>query len=73
MLLFSFIAFLKPSVEVKTTSLKRRKPVIFWHALFFAYKGKLIAAGLMKIVHDLLQFSGPIILKYRYNLQCKNL
>jgi len=51
---------------VKQTKTKTRKPVTFWRALFYAYKGKLIAGGLMKLVHDLLQFSGPMILKYKY-------
>ncbi len=61
---FLFLCFKKPSVEVKRTTTKTRKPVIFWHALFYAYKGKFIAGGLMKLVHDLFQFSGPMILKY---------
>jgi len=58
------LCFKKPSVEVKKTSAKIRKPTIFWRALFIAYKGKLIVSGLMKVVHDLLQFCGPLILKY---------
>ncbi|CAF3640789.1 unnamed protein product [Rotaria sordida] len=52
-----------PSIEIKGTPAKTRKPTIFWRALFAAYKGKLIAGGLLKLVHDLLQFSGPMILK----------
>lgn len=52
-------------MEVKKKPSKTRKPIVFWRALFYAYKGKLIASGLMKVVHDLLQFGGPIILKYR--------
>ena len=51
-------------VEVKQPGTNGRKPMIFWHALFRTYKGKLIAGGLMKLVHDVLQFSGPLILKY---------
>ncbi|CAF3803663.1 unnamed protein product [Adineta steineri] len=52
-----------PSVEIKTTATKQRKLIVFWRALFSAYKGKFIAGGLMKVVHDILQFSGPMILK----------
>ncbi len=58
--------FKKPLVEVKKPSGKTPKPIVFWRALFRAYKGKLISSGLMKVVHDLLQFSGPLILKYIY-------
>lgn len=53
----------QPSVEVKQKPTKPQKPVMFWHALFYAYIGKLTAGGLMKLVHDILQFSGPMILK----------
>jgi len=60
----SHLYFKKPLVEVKKTSTEGRKPIIFWRALFHAYKGKLIAGGLMKLVHDIFQFSGPMILKY---------
>jgi hypothetical protein len=54
-------------VEVKQPTKKTRKPIIFWHALFHAYKGKMLAGGLMKLVHDCLQFTGPMILKYKYS------
>ncbi|CAF3925067.1 unnamed protein product [Rotaria sp. Silwood2] len=52
-----------PSVEIKAIPTSNRKPIVFWRALFLAYKGKLIASGLMKVIHDILQFSGPMILK----------
>ncbi|CAF0998002.1 unnamed protein product [Rotaria magnacalcarata] len=52
-----------PSVEIKNPPARTRAPIIFWRALFRAYKGKLIAGGLMKVIHDVLQFSGPMILK----------
>ncbi|CAF4606534.1 unnamed protein product [Rotaria socialis] len=52
-----------PSVEIKNKPAGIRTPIVFWRALFRAYKGKLIAGGLMKVVHDVLQFSGPMILK----------
>ncbi|CAF0750239.1 unnamed protein product [Rotaria sp. Silwood1] len=52
-----------PSVDIKAMPITNRRPIIFWRALFLAYKGKLIAGGLMKVIHDLLQFSGPMILK----------
>jgi hypothetical protein len=52
-------------VEVKEPKKKTRKPIIFWRALFYAYKGKTFAGGLMKLVHDCLQFTGPMLLKYK--------
>lgn len=38
--------------------------MIFWHALFRAHGGKFLAAALLKVAHDILQFMGPMILKY---------
>lgn len=55
--------FAKPLVEVKTTRGKERRKIIFWRALFRAYSGKMTVGGLLKIIHDILQFSGPMILK----------
>ena len=53
-------------MKVKQKPTKPKKPVMFWRALFYAYIGKLTAGGLMKLVHDILQFSGPMILKSEY-------
>lgn len=41
----------------------RRPHPIFWHALFRTYADKLVVGGLIKLAHDLCQFSGPLILK----------
>jgi hypothetical protein len=50
-------------VDVRKPPLRRQKTPIFWHALFHTYRDKLIAGGLIKLLHDLLQASGPLILK----------
>ncbi|CAF1143852.1 unnamed protein product [Adineta ricciae] len=43
--------------------LKHEKKLVFWHALFIAFIEKIIAGGLTKFVHDLLQLAGPLVLK----------
>jgi len=50
-------------VDIKKPPFKRQKIPVFWHALFRTYSDKLIVGGLMKLLHDLLQSSGPLILK----------
>ncbi|CAF0918354.1 unnamed protein product [Adineta ricciae] len=52
-----------PLVDIKSKSTSAPRKIIFWRALFRAYKGKLIIGGLLKVVHDILQFSGPMLLK----------
>ncbi|UJR25517.1 hypothetical protein I4U23_006863 [Adineta vaga] len=49
--------------DIKIEPSRERKKIIFWRALFRAYKGKMIVGGLLKVIHDILQFSGPMILK----------
>lgn len=44
-------------------SQRERKQPIFWHALFRTYGDKLLVGGMIKLTHDLCQFSGPLILK----------
>ncbi|UJR17989.1 hypothetical protein I4U23_004890 [Adineta vaga] len=46
--------------------INRKKP-IFWHALFSAFMDKIVAGGLIKFVHDLLQLTGPLVLKLFLN------
>ncbi|CAF1344492.1 unnamed protein product [Adineta ricciae] len=43
--------------------LTHRQKFVFWHALFRAFIHKIMAAGLIKFVHDLLQLAGPLVLK----------
>ncbi|CAF3222819.1 unnamed protein product, partial [Rotaria sp. Silwood2] len=56
-----------PIVDMKNSSSKYKKTSSFWYALFCTYKDKLFIGGFIKIVHDLLQFSGPMILKLLLN------
>ncbi|CAF2155180.1 unnamed protein product [Rotaria magnacalcarata] len=59
--------YLKPTVDVNESSSKNRKTSMFWYALFCAYKEKIFIGALIKLVHDILQFSGPMILKLLLN------
>ncbi|CAF0999654.1 unnamed protein product [Rotaria sordida] len=56
-----------PIVDVKNSSSKYKKTPIFWYALFYTYKDKLFIGGFIKLIHDLIQFSGPMILKLLLN------
>ena len=55
--------YLKPVVNVKQPSSKCQKTPVFWHALFRTYRHKLLAGALIKLLNDLFQLSGPMILK----------
>ncbi len=50
-------------VDVKKASLKTESRPVLWHALFRTYSDRLVAGGLFKLIHDLFQLSGPLILK----------
>ena len=50
-------------IDVKNPSLNQQKNIVFWHAVFGAFIDKIIAAGLIKFIHDLFQLSGPLVLK----------
>ncbi|CAF3642109.1 unnamed protein product [Adineta steineri] len=56
-----------PVVDVKNPSIKRQKKVIYWHALFHAYRDRLIVGGLLKLFSDITAFSAPMILKLLLN------
>ncbi|CAF4399485.1 unnamed protein product, partial [Adineta steineri] len=47
--------------------MKRQKKVIYWHALFHAYRDRLIVGGLLKLFSDITAFSAPMILKLLLN------
>ena len=57
------IFLLQPVVNIKKSPSKTKKTSVFWHALFRTYADKLIAGGLLRFMHDLCQFSGPLVLK----------
>ncbi|CAF3495114.1 unnamed protein product, partial [Rotaria sp. Silwood1] len=56
-----------PMVDVKKSSSKSKETSIFWYALFCTYKDKLFIGGFLKFLHDIIQFSGPMILKLLLN------
>jgi len=62
--LFLYLStYLKPIIDVKKPSPKHQKKTVFWHALVGAFIDKIIASALIKFVHDLLQLTGPLVLK----------
>jgi hypothetical protein len=58
-----FSTYLKPMINIEKPLSKHQKKTVFWHTLFGAFIDKIIASGLIKFVHDLLQLSGPLVLK----------
>lgn len=50
-------------VDVKKAPLTHQQRPIFWHALFRTYRDRFIASGIIKLIHDLVQLSGPMIFK----------
>lgn len=50
-------------LKQENSSPRSQKQPIFWHALFRTYADKLFVGGLIKLTHDLCQFSGPMVLK----------
>jgi hypothetical protein len=59
----NFSIYLKPIVDVKKASLTHQKRPVFWHTLFRTYSDKFIAGGIIKLIHDLVQLSSPMLLK----------
>ncbi|UJR38757.1 hypothetical protein I4U23_031422 [Adineta vaga] len=56
-----------PLVVVNKTPIRSHKKIVFWHALFHAFKDKLIAGGLMRLIYDILQLTIPMIIKLFLN------
>ncbi len=50
-------------IDIKKPLSKNEKKTVFWHVLFGAFSDKIIAGGLIKFAHDLLQLTGPLVLK----------
>ena len=62
MLLFKLYS--KSMINSKSAaSMKHKNVSRFWYTLFCTYKGKLFFGGFIKFLNDLVQFTGPMVLK----------